>query len=77
MIFQEKLYEIFSLSQPPFSHFRRPQTEFHIGCTTFSPLQNGKKEIKKKVSHSHEIRLTMLNHDIVFIVKTHYRLINS
>ena len=31
----------------PLSHFMSTQTEFHICYTTFSPLQNGRKNIEK------------------------------
>ena len=38
----------FSVYRLPFSHFKSLHAEFHICCTTFSPLQNGKKKSKKK-----------------------------
>jgi hypothetical protein len=39
------------------------QTEFHICCTTFFPLQNGKKELEKKVPHCLEKWQTMLTNE--------------
>ena len=47
----------------------RSQNEFDVYCTTFFPLQNGKKEIEKKVSHRLEIWITMLIHDFYIYIK--------
>lgn len=32
----------------PCSHVNVRQADFHVGCVTFSPLQNGKKNFEKK-----------------------------
>jgi hypothetical protein len=40
----------FPLSLVQLSHFMSAQTEFWICCATFSPLENGKEKVLKKVS---------------------------
>jgi hypothetical protein len=46
-MFPQKLGCFFSLFHMPLSHFMVTQTEFHICYTTFSPRQNGQKNIEK------------------------------
>jgi len=48
----------FSVYRLPFSHFKSLHAEFHICCTTFSPLQNGKKKVKKKFTFGRKMANT-------------------
>ena len=47
---------------------RWDQTEFHLCCTTFFALQNGKKTLKKKASLCVQIRLALLHFHVIFNV---------
>ena len=55
----------------------RPQAEFWICCTVLSPLQNGKKKVKKKGRTRGENSLTMLTNYILFIMKGRGALIDE
>ncbi len=70
--FSSKKCHFFSLFWLPFSHFMRPQTEFRICGTTFSPLQNGFKKSSKKRGNGVQNWLTMLTNQTVFIEKSYY-----
>jgi hypothetical protein len=49
----------------------RPQPDFDICCTVFSPLQNGKKKVKKKRYAWGEKGLTILVKKTAFLGKNY------
>jgi len=50
----------------------RPQTDFDISCTVFSPLQNGNQKVLKKVFPWGENCPTMLTKKAAFLRKNYY-----